>query len=289
VPGDPNALSVSARAAIDTKRAAFDGAQAAACIAALGDRSCDSTSQAFRELPAACLAIVTGTVHEGGACAESFECISQTCNAPTTCADACCVGTCAGDTAPGFAAIGEDCGGAGQCDPATAYCDQVALTCAALKPSGAVCESGVECAYGFDCGLAGTCITLPTLDQSCTGACRDAGTACSAASHTCVKVGLVGDACDTTADCSPLYQCSTNKQCTAGIALGQPCTFTTLCAGRGAFCDIADGETQGTCAQPKADGATCRNALECASDSCDAHSLTCQPQAICLGNGAPSP
>ncbi|HET9620968.1 MAG TPA: hypothetical protein VFP84_06370 [Kofleriaceae bacterium] len=284
VPGDPHALSASERAALDGKRAAFDGKQAAACLDALAARSCDFTSQSFRVLPAACLAVTTGTVHGGAPCAQDLECISQTCNAPATCNEACCVGVCEGDAAPGFAAIGEACGGAGQCDPATAYCDQVALTCVALKPSGAVCESSVECAYGFDCGPGATCVALPELGDSCTGACRDAGTTCNAASHTCVKVGLVGDPCDSSTDCSPLYQCTTNKQCSDGVPLGQPCTRTSLCAGRGAFCDVADGADQGTCVTPKAAGATCTADADCDTDFCDPHTLTCQPQTVCLGN-----
>lgn len=289
VPDDPGVLTLSQRAALDMQIATFDGKQAAACLAALAARSCDTTSQSFRAQPAPCLAIVAGTVHEGGACAESFECISQDCSVPATCDAACCVGTCTGDAKPGFGAVGEACGGAGQCDPETAYCDLVALTCAPLKGSGAGCESGLECANGFDCGPDRTCVTLPLIDQSCAGACRDLGTACSAASHTCIQVGLVGDPCDTSADCSLLYQCGSDKRCSAGLALGQPCTFSNLCAGRGAFCDVPDGETQGTCVMPKADGGTCRADADCTSDLCDPRSLTCQPQTVCLGNGPPSP
>jgi hypothetical protein len=284
LPGDPNTLSVSELAAVTMKLAAYDAKQAASCVDALSQRGCDSTSESARALPAPCLAVFAGTVHDGGACAQDVECISLTCSAPTTCDAACCVGTCAGDAAPGFAAVGEPCGGASQCDAATAYCDQVALICAPFKPAGALCEASTECAYGLDCSPAGACAALPKLGDACTGACRDNGTTCNATSQTCVRVGLEGAACNTSADCSPLYQCSSNKQCTAGVALGQACTLTTPCAGRGTVCDVPDGETQGTCVTAKAAGATCTLDADCQSDFCDPHTLTCQPQTVCVGS-----
>lgn len=284
LPGDPDVLSASQLAAVAMKRASFDGKMAAACLDAMSQRGCDSTSEVFRTTPAACLAVFTGTVHGGAACAEDVECISQTCSVPATCNEPCCVGTCTGDAAPGFAKLGEACGGAGQCDPATAFCDQVALTCAPLKASGDLCQTRTECGYGLDCGLDGTCAPLPKLGESCSGPCRDAGTTCSAASNMCVAVGLDGATCSVSADCSPLYECTTSKQCSAGIATGQPCTLTTPCAGRGTFCDVPDGETAGTCATAKAAGGTCTDDADCQSDFCDPHTLTCQPQTVCLGD-----
>ncbi|HEX4422602.1 MAG TPA: hypothetical protein VH165_32025 [Kofleriaceae bacterium] len=281
-------VGASERAAFDGKVATFDGVAAQACTDALGARDCDLTSQSNRVIPEACLGIAIGTVHDGAACAQDVECISQVCDVPA-CSMACCKGTCIGDAAPAFAKAGEACD-SGLCD-ATSYCDEVATTCMPLKQSGDSCESSDECNYGFDCLPAGTCGTLPGPGESCTGACRDFGTTCSTASKTCVKVGLVGDACASSADCSQLYTCDATKHCGAGLALGAACSRSQLCAGAGAFCDVPDIQAMGTCVLPKADGTTCSANTDCQSEVCDHSTGTggtgmCVADTVCLATSA---
>jgi hypothetical protein len=159
----------------------------------------------------------------------------------------------------------------------------VDTTCVALKPSGAACQRSIECGYGLDCLFPdGRCGSLPQLGESCTGACRDAGTTCSAASRICVKVGLEGAACSSTADCSQLYVCNSSKQCSAGIALGDPCTASQRCADPGAFCDVPLDAAMGTCVAPKPEDAPCQFDEQCASDVCDPASHACVADVPCL-------
>jgi hypothetical protein len=259
--------------------AKYDGASAQACADALGSRSCDLTSQSNREIPEACRKVVAGTAKGGATCALDEECVSLICDVQR-CTQACCTGTCQGDAVPAFAKAGESCETTA-CDAAS-YCDRVATTCVALKKAGDSCLSGEECDFALDCLQGGTCGTLPKLGDSCMGACRDAGTTCSLASHTCVKVGLLGAACSSSADCSQLYTCDTSKRCSEGPALGAPCTIAQRCAGAGAFCDAPAGEAAGTCALPKADGATCQRNAECQSHACDPVSRLCVADAVCL-------
>jgi hypothetical protein len=272
-------VSASQQQAIDSGKAKYHGDNAAACLNAFAGRSCDVTSQSNRFAPDACLHITTGTLHANDACALDSECISLTCNVPA-CPNACCMGTCEGDTAPVRAKLGQSCETA-DCD-ASSFCDDVSLVCTALKTSGAFCGSPSECEYGLDCDPTGKCASLPKLGESCTGACRDEGTTCSATSRTCVKVALGGATCVTSGDCSQLYFCDASKHCSGGIALGQPCTGAQRCADDRAFCDVATGQTMGTCALPKANGMACQRNSACDSLFCDPTTLQCADEPACF-------
>lgn len=273
-------LSASDRAAVDMGKTKYDGARAQACLDALAGRSCDVTSESHRALPDACREIVAGTQHAGAACALDAECVSLSCDVPG-CSMACCTGTCVGDTAPARAAkIGESCETA-SCD-ATSFCDDATLMCVALKPADAFCVSPNECAFGLDCAPTGVCAALPAPGAACTGACRDDGTTCSAASRTCVKVALAGEACTTSADCSFVYRCDATKHCSAGPALGAACTATQRCGDDRAFCDVPQGQAMGTCVLPKPDGSTCQRDGNCESGSCDQTTLMCGPEPVCI-------
>ena len=273
-------VSASERAGIDMSKIRYSAENAAGCLDAFANRSCDLTSQSNRAIPDACRRLVTGTLHDGDTCALDDECVSELCEVPA-CPMACCTGKCAGNAAPALAQIGQPCD-LSDC-AAGAFCDDTTLLCAALKPSGATCQFQQECGYGLAC--LGTCQALPALGQACTVACRDDGTTCSPASHTCVKVGLVGATCTPAtfpSECSPLYPCDRTGHCTAGIALGQPCSQGDLCAGDRAFCDIALGQPAGTCVLPKPDGSACTRDAACDSVFCDPVALKCAPQPVCI-------
>ncbi len=272
-------LSASATAAVDMGKTKYSGEDAQKCLDALAARSCDVTSQSNRVAPDACREIVVGTEHDGAACAQDAECISQLCDVPA-CNMACCTGTCTGDAAPGRAKAGESCANA-VCDDAS-FCDDAVMMCVALKPADAFCAASFECAYGLDCLQTATCGALPGPGAACTGPCRDEGTTCSPASRTCVKVALGGAACNASADCSPLYVCDATKHCSAGPALGAACTVGQRCGVDRAFCDVPMGQAMGTCVLPKADGAPCQRNSDCDSQSCDPTTLVCGPEPVCI-------
>jgi hypothetical protein len=273
-------VSASERAGIDMSKIRYSAESAASCLDALANLSCDLTSQSSRTTPDACRQLVTGTLHDGDTCALDDECISEVCEVPA-CNMACCMGKCAGNAAPSLAKLGQPCD-LSAC-VAGAFCDDTTLVCTALKPSGATCQFQQECGYGLAC--LNTCQALPTLGQACTVACRDDGTTCSPTSHTCIKVGLAGSTCTPSAlisECSPLYPCDQTGHCTAGIALGQPCTQGDLCTGDRAFCDIATGQAAGMCALPKPDGSACTRDSACDSVFCDPVALKCAPDPVCI-------
>lgn len=271
-------LSATELAAIDMGRTKFDGENARRCLDALADRSCDTTSKSNRAVPDACRSIVTGTLHEGEVCSEGEQCISRNCEQPI-CNMACCLGSCVGSSAPARAKAGESCEFAA-CDDAS-FCDQDIMMCVGLKPRDAFCVSGVECAYGLDCMQGGTCATLPSLGQSCTGPCRDEGTTCGSTA-TCVEVKLAGEACATSADCARVYRCDASKRCSAGLATGAQCTQAQRCADDGAFCDVPIDETVGVCALPKPDGSPCQRDAHCQSLTCDPITTRCVAEPVCI-------
>lgn len=274
-------IPASLQAGIDMSKVKFSGTAAADCLDALARQSCDLTSQSSRVTPDACAQLIAGTRHNGDACAIDPECLSQVCDV-TSCdpSAACCMGTCAGEAAPPSVQIGQSCTTAA-CVP-SGFCEDSSQTCMALKTSGAACNANRECNYGLAC--LGTCQALPALGQPCTDLCRDEGTTCSQTTQTCVKVALAGGTCTPnglTTECSPLYQCDATGHCSAGIALGQPCSLGDLCAGNTAFCDVPLGQSSGACALPKPDGSTCTRDAACQSVFCDSQSLTCVPEPVC--------
>lgn len=274
-------IPASLEAGIDMSKVKFSGTAASACLDALANQSCDLTSQSSRVPIDACAQLVTGTRHNGDACAIDAECVSQVCDV-TNCdpSAACCMGTCAGEAAPAPVQIGQSCASA-PCVP-SGFCEDASSTCMALKTAGTACNATRECDYGLAC--LGTCQALPTLGQPCTEFCRDEGTTCSATTQTCVKVVLAGGSCTPNAlasECSPLYPCDATGHCSAGIAIGQACGFGDLCAGNTAFCDIPIGQNTGTCSLPKPNGSTCARDAACQSAFCDSASLTCVPEPIC--------
>lgn len=272
-------LTASDLAAIEMGKTHYDGENARRCLDAQAARSCDTTSQSNRVLADACLGIMIGTQHDGESCARDTECISGLCDAPAACGMACCTGVCVGDTAPGRAKVGESCEAAACVD--TAFCDDQTMTCVALSGRNGFCVVDAQCSFGLNCEQGGMCVAPPVVGQSCTGPCRDEGTACNA-SGTCVKVGFAGAPCATSSDCASAYRCDDTRHCSAGIALGQPCVDGQRCADDRAFCDIADGALAGTCVVPKPDGQRCANDPDCASQTCNLDTMLCAAEPVCI-------
>jgi hypothetical protein len=276
-------LSANERAALDTGKARLDGDAAATCFDAIATRSCDRPTRSARVLPEACDQIIRGTLGDREACAQDTECRSLHCDVPA-CGQACCAGTCAGDTAPAPTGLGESCAHI-RCE-SSLYCDAATSTCVALLPEGAPCASPDACDFGLSCvfpaqgGL--TCTALPGPGEPCTDACRDQSTTCSATTSTCVSIARAGDACTQNMDCPLFYQCDATRHCslTPTVPVGAPCRATDVCAVR-AFCDIPDNMIMGTCSPPKVDGSTCEIDMQCQSLICG-ESHTCTPEPVCL-------
>jgi hypothetical protein len=236
----------------------YDGAMAAACLAAIASETRDCrTSQTPSSPPPSCLAIFTGTLPLGGACLASEECASGWCDF-SGCADVCCRGMCV----PGPLSqipLGGTCSGAnGEC-VAGAFCDasSTPFQCVPVLPAGSPCLAPDSCAAGLEC-LPSTrvCGTLAAEGAPCTG------------EGTC---DLLTDFCDsTTATCKPR------------LAPGSDCDPSNDgCVGY-AFCDqatskcLALGRVGERCLVTFATG--CLPDLECAADN------TCEvppPRPIC--------
>lgn len=271
--------SASEQGAITAGKLKFDKGAASKCADALAARDCDVTSASARLFPAPCFEVTVGVQGDGEACAVNDECQSNLCDVPV-CDGACCQGSCVGAAPAGPARVGESCASA-RCED-NAYCDEG--TCVARKNAGAACIFADDCQFGLDC-VDAECAALPTLDQPCEGACRDAGTRCDRATAKCAKVALAGEACAMTSDCSPFYVCDPGtKTCVAGLALGATCTKASAsrCAGDGAFCEVRPGDATGICSLPIALGQPCATNNSCDSLTCDALTGLCVAEPACF-------
>ncbi len=256
-------------AEIDAGKVSYDGEKAQECIDAIKAASCDGTAQDARETPSACLDFIAGAGKAGAACFTSEECESKMCAQPT-CTDACCAGTCTAVVTPGTA--GDPC--------ATKACDS-GLTCdntkhcVALFEAGAPCTLFTDCAYGLGClGDPGICGPMPHLGDACPeGQCAELGSYCDD-THTCSPIGLLGDPCITSSDCSRYYRCDTQSlACEELPRTGEMCTG--LCSD-GSYCNTATL----VCTALLANGADCSVDSACGSFYCDPSGI-CGDQPIC--------
>lgn len=275
------AFTASELAAIRAGTIVYSGATVRACVDGIAGASCDVTTPTGRSFPDACQAFLTGTQHDGDACAFDEECLSRSCVLPD-CSMACCQGKCHGETPPARAGLGESCASAGCV--AGAFCDPQDQRCVAPGAAGGACGARAGCQYGLDC-IDGRCAAPPVIGQPCTSACRDRGSTCSSTTHTCVAVGLVGAPCGIGAnpsDCAPEYVCDRTGHCSAGIALGAPCGAGEQCADDRAACDTPPDQLTGVCGLPKPDGSPCARDAVCDSLHCDPFTTRCTPEPVCI-------
>jgi hypothetical protein len=248
----------------------YDPDRAEQCVNAIKNLPCDETTQEAREPPAACRGFVTGTIAVGAACFTNEECVSAACATPS-CTQACCAGTCIAAEPPGKA--GDPC--TTRACGAGLTCDNT-RTCVALFAAGAPCTLFDQCAYGLGClGDPGICAALPHVGEACPdGQCAELGTYCTPA-KLCAPLGLLGDACATSSDCSRYYTCDAQSlACTRLPVAGEPCAG--LCSD-GSFCD--SGTT--TCTARRAIGGACTTGSTCATGYCDPVALACAAVPIC--------
>jgi hypothetical protein len=271
-----NASIEQIKRAIEAGRVDYDEGKAGDCIEALGDASCDVTSESSRDEPDACREAIRGTVADGGECYSDQDCISTDCTIPATCTMACCAGTCGMTRAE--VAIGGSCSGTtGPCAEGS-FCDSASTTCTALRAAGGACTANAQCGYGLYCSEAGTCADGPNRGNACPdGYCADIGDRCDATSMTCVPLGRSGDACSEgfagLFDCQQPLTCDqTTLQCGNPPVAGQPCVF--FCA-TGNFCNAND-----VCEATKTNGQACAGDDECQSQYCNEMDV-CGEELVC--------
>ncbi|MCE9571530.1 MAG: hypothetical protein K8W52_00090 [Deltaproteobacteria bacterium] len=254
----------------------YDADAAGDCVDAYANLSCNPGDKGNRVTPQACTDAIKGTVADGGACAISAECVSQSCNVPA-CDQACCPGTCNPTIAE--VAIGGSCASAPCVDGS--YCATATKVCTALVASGGTCAASRECAFGTTCidtkcqkpaGKGEACIV--TTDG---GTCGTTGVFCNQTTMKCEGYLFSGATCDPAADaCAGYLICDeTTMKCGDYPSVGEACTFSCK---TGAFCDTATS----MCVATKADGTTCQFDDECTSNNCDTTTLKCTTPMVCF-------
>ncbi len=252
-------LDRDTRAAIDEKKIAYDAVAAKACLAAVTEQSCDTTSADVRTASTACTRTFRGLVPDGATCMFDLECASGSCDAPACPINECCAGSCRSTIAN--AAINDVCNRDNDC--MNGFCS-VDGRC---HPHGAardMCTRDEECDIDLACIGAtdlepGRCRDLPVIGEQCPYMrCAEIGATCVGGS--CVALGIGGAACSTAAECSPYGECNSAGMCVELPTLGQTCT---IACSRDAWCD------GGQCAALLPDTSPCSAGNQCESLYCN--------------------
>ncbi len=266
-------------AAVKAGRILYNGNNAKACLDSFANATCDKTDEAGRAPTLECIALFRGAVDADGECTQDVECMSGNCQIQVV-DESCAVGKCIGNTPPPpftFGEQGDPCS-TGSC-AAGLFCDNSTAECAPLHPSGDPCVTNADCAYGLGCsGSPRTCKTLPAIGESCPDFdCRDEGAHCT--KGVCAMVGLPGDACASSAECSSYYTCDfTSTMCKRGPITGEPCTSGNSRCFDASFCDSSTL----MCVPYRAVGEICSTSLQCASGECDFNANECVEPTTCL-------
>ena len=234
----------------------YDAGQAGQCVDDLAALSCTSANILDRGSPSSCVAVLKGTVIDGGACFNSADCISRECDSPGT-TPSCSPGSCA--KTPMLVAVGGSCSGTNESCGDFAFCDSNSGTCKAFLGAGAACTVSGECANGLACANS-VCAPLPTAGQACSSAdgCASLGLACFVASG--AQTGICAAYADAGASCAAA-KCKNDSTCDAS---------TMLCVANGAPMLVVDG-------------ASCMSSEQCASTFCNPAGV-CAEQTACHGN-----
>jgi hypothetical protein len=181
-----------------------------------------------------------GTITDGGACSDSWQCQSGRC----TVTDPAQCGTCVPQ-----AALGEPC-------------------------TGIVCGDNLVCSATEPGGTTTVCTTPVDLGGACNdGAVCSLNATCSGATHTCTKLPAAGASCDPSAvyfcdPAGPLAYCDqTTSKCVAStvVAPGSACDpsgVADTCAG---VCLASADASAGTCTSTVPLGGACGPGDLCAS------------------------
>lgn len=255
------AMSLRALSPIDAAVAggalAYDPAEGARCLWATEHAACDDDA----EVASACAHVTRGLLATGATCRFAGECATGACLLETC--TGCCGGTCtpADTTAP--ARRGEACAVA-RCE-AGSYC-AADFVCRAPHGQGEACDARDACTDGLMCaGSPATCQPPPAAGEPCVATTLQCGADnlwCDRTTMTCRQRGFTGDACDPDYDsCADYLPCDPITRTCVGAPIGAPC-------GRGcAPGGVCIGDV---CTAPQANGASCTDRRECASQYCAA-------------------
>jgi hypothetical protein len=124
------------------------------------------------------------------------------------------------------------------------------------------------------------CTTEPGLGEPCSTGdagmqCRDIGTTCATV---CVALGLSGDPCTSSRECSVFYTCGANGTCELKPTRDDACDPTSLDCIDDSYCDAATLK----CTAPKPDNSPCQSNEECTSNKCDGATSTCTTLPVCI-------
>jgi len=122
-------------------RASYSATASGTCVDSLKAMSCDEFKQGSQANMAACMALIMPKVAMGGACTQSYECVTENCEGADTSTDPPTEGTCG--PAPTVASVGASCATA-EC-VGGAYCDSATTTCQPKKGAGEACTLDSEC------------------------------------------------------------------------------------------------------------------------------------------------
>jgi hypothetical protein len=230
--GKANCLTALAASGTGNTPAAVE-----ACAAATPSESCDDLL--MNNPPAAC-ATKAGQAASGTPCAFAAQCQSTYCAVPK--------GAVCGTCAP-VPKAGDSCVATGECGH-DLVCPKATEVCVAYGAEKAACDAGTPCAPGLSCVGA-------DAQKLIKGVCAADG----------AKAGAPCDAKHlTAAGCDPnlgLWCDPATNQCAAisFVAHDAPCGALKAggyaeCTG-GATCVIPQGQKEGVCQAPAADGAAC--------------------------------
>ncbi len=219
--------------AVKSNKIKYDGASAQACITAMA--TCNGFSQAVE--PTACTATFTGTIADGGSCAQNEECISAYCLTTNGC------GTCTARAAENAACDSSDRG----CVDGLACLNHV-CTKAVAKALGNSCSYWLDCPDSAFCGVAPGASKLTCLPR------LDVGATCS--ENTDCKAGLFCPLDTTTGKCTAVGK--TGDPCVANKNMFDPaavCESTAVC--------VTGTDGKGFCKPYLKAGGACGDSLEC--------------------------
>jgi hypothetical protein len=269
-------LDASLVAAVQDGSVIYQPDDAGTCLAEFAGRSCERRDLFYTF--DSCELAFEGTVAEGGACAIDEQCISHDCDRQL-CSEACCPGTCVGNTLVLRPHLGESCIERRDC--IDSQCDDNRI-CAPLLALGEPCNEGFDCVSGKCDGEPKQCVTVGGHGEPCVASaptdyeCSELNDYCDPTSNVCVSFGRTGDACDEQHPCSTLYKCGSAGTCMLGNLVGDSCDGEHECVDA-SYCDKTGSMT---CVPPQPDGASCTEQAQC-ENTCDEGAGRCVTPPIC--------
>jgi hypothetical protein len=270
--------------AVQQERASIDDAAFTRCLVETSGALCNTA-----RFSVACATRFVGTIADGGACYADVECTSPGAICESSCADACCSGTCRpkfqegqacdlGDSCePGLVChrtclsgdIGASCGSNRDCD-SNAWCD--AGRCRADLAPGAACTSPLQCGGQTSCvGLSiidsapGRCQSISKAGDRCDYFCY--GNLYCDGSGTCRDLPEFGQTCSGLTPCRGIDTTCSNGQCVLRASAGTECASSRDCLPE-LFCTSELTETRPTCAALRSTGQPCAAPGHCQSHLC---------------------